>query len=93
MGWQPMYLAPRDGTIIQIRNDWGSGCHIDYVKWTDRMFIQHLTLDQEGSITSADIVEIQCPTHWVSCGRLGHGYGVDAEHRLSWREAAHATPG
>jgi hypothetical protein len=72
--WQAMFSAPRDGTVIELRNDYGVASSFGLAKWTDQL----KSMDGSSQITNSHPV-------WEFVDKLQANNFMDGDNSLSWR--------
>lgn len=73
-GWRSMETAPRDGTVVEIKNSYGVAPWYDLMKWTD----ETVAMNQDGISEP-----YKTDYGWRSVKRLGHG--LASESHSHWR--------
>lgn len=76
--WSPMSTAPRDGTVIEIMNNYGVAPTYGLYRWTKEETYVNLFGKTGETITKRGT------GRWASVDKPGHGFGV-AENYFSWR--------
>jgi len=79
--WQPMWKAPRDGTVIEMRNSYGVMPWYGLFKWTDMI----------ASANDPTLHKIDQP-RWASVTQQGMSQGEESEQHLTWRPAPTTAP-
>lgn len=82
--WRSMSSAPRDGTVIEIRNAYGICPWHGIFKWASSMRMEWYTHDENGR-RFLGIEETPCNPCWVDVYRVGHRLDADSERYCSWR--------
>jgi hypothetical protein len=77
--WKSIQTAPRDGTIVELKNTYGIAPWYGIFRWTSK--IKVTSQDQDGNQTVSEIDQ-GSPT-WVSVDNPGSG--VDDGDHLQWR--------
>lgn len=91
--WLGMSSAPRDGTVIEIRNSYGVVPWYSIFRWSDEMMVQCYRSETmpDGTLRKIDLgfqlTKLGAP-RWVDVDRPGHSVDANDERYLHWRPAS-----
>lgn len=94
--WRTMDSAPRDGTVIEIQNNYGVAPWYGIFRYGGKMTIESCTLESDGTTffpcDNPKFVEVDAGDSWVSVDRPGHGLDPKDERYWKWRPHTDSAP-
>jgi hypothetical protein len=82
--WQPMFIAPHDGSTIEIKNNYGTMPWYDIFKWEPATPTEQIWVGIDGKIAMP-------AGRWISQDRLGHSLDPRDERYMQWRPYSPTT--